>query len=178
MNQRCIVSMRTLKAESLNVVRSSQPSASHTYATDQSSQSGRCAFAETARATGDAASLGAGLAVLSTVQQTLARAAASPADADADADGLLTTHRTRKLLRTLRADGGVTEAVRQQAKQLLHATRHAKHAPRGGAAGGALAPASPPQHGPQHVKRRIHPEQPQQRADRVGPLVALGLLLS
>ena len=106
-----------------------------------------CAFAETAMATGDTAALGAGLEVLSTVQETLEHAAtaanAAMAGGDCAAAGegatagegggkamemLVTTHRTRTLLRTLRADGSVGEAVRGQAKWLQHATRHGKHA--------------------------------------------------
>ena len=129
-----------------------------------------CAFAETAMATGDTAALGAGLEVLSTVQATLAHAAAANvamADGECAAAGegaafgegackavkmLVTTHRTRTLLRTLRADCSVGEAVRGQArrlqhaaalttvtvltmalfawqaKRLQHATRHGKHA--------------------------------------------------
>ena len=91
-----------------------------------------CAFAETAMATGDTAALGAGLKVLSTVRETLARAAAAAAvSGDGEVDELFTTHRTRKLLRTLRADCGVGEAVRGQARQLQHATRHGKHGQRG-----------------------------------------------
>ena len=91
-----------------------------------------CAFAETAMATGDTAALGAGLKVLSTVRETLARAAAAAAvSGDGEVDELFTTHRTRKLLRTLRADCGVGEAVRAQARQLQHATRHGKHGQHG-----------------------------------------------
>ena len=91
-----------------------------------------CAFAETAMATGDTAALGAGLKVLSTVRETLARAAASASvSGDGEVGELFTTHRTRKLLRTLRADCGVGEAVRGQARQLQHATRHGKHGQHG-----------------------------------------------
>ena len=96
-----------------------------------------CAFAETAMATGDTVALGAGLEVLSTVQATLAHAAnVAMADGDCATTGegaaagegggkavkmLVTTHRTRTLLRTLRADRSVNEAVRGQAKRLYHA---------------------------------------------------------
>ena len=106
-----------------------------------------CAFAEAAMATGDTSALGAGLEVLSTVQATLAHAAATTNAATADGDCatacegtatckggaaveggdkamemLITTHRTRVLLRTLRADGSVGEAVREQARRLQHAS--------------------------------------------------------
>ena len=107
-----------------------------------------CAFAEAAMATGDTSALGAGLEVLSTVQATLAHAAATTnATADGDCatacegtatckggaaveggdkamEMLITTHRTRVLLRTLRADGSVGEAVREQARRLQHAKVH------------------------------------------------------
>jgi hypothetical protein len=65
--------------------------------------------------------------VLSTVRETLGRAAAASVSGDGGVDELVTIHRTNKLLRTLRADCGVSEAVRSQARQLQHAARHGKH---------------------------------------------------
>ena len=69
--------------------------------------------------------------VLSAVRETLARAAAASVSGDGEVDELVTTHRTNKLLRTLRADCSVSEAVRGQARQLQHATRHGKHGQQG-----------------------------------------------
>ena len=65
--------------------------------------------------------------MLSTVRETLGRAAAASVSGDGGVDELVTIHRTNKLLRTLRADCGVSEAVRSQARQLQHAARHGKH---------------------------------------------------
>jgi hypothetical protein len=69
--------------------------------------------------------------VLSTVRETLGRAAAASVSGDGGVDELVTIHRTNKLLRTLRADCGVSEAVRSQARQLQHAARHGKHGQQG-----------------------------------------------
>ena len=51
--------------------------------------------------------------VISTVQASLATAGG---DAEAGAFEFVATQRTRKLLRRLRTDGGVNEAVRLQAR--------------------------------------------------------------
>ena len=69
--------------------------------------------------------------MLSTVRETLGRAAAASVSGDGGVDELVTIHRTNKLLRTLRADCGVSEAVRSQARQLQHAARHGKHGQQG-----------------------------------------------
>ena len=69
--------------------------------------------------------------MLSTVRETLARAAAASLSGEGEVDELITTHRTRRLLRALLADCGVSEAVRGQARQLQHATRHGKHGQHG-----------------------------------------------
>ena len=69
--------------------------------------------------------------MLSTARETLARAAAASLSGEGEVDELITTHRTRRLLRALLADCGVSEAVRGQARQLQHATRHGKHGQHG-----------------------------------------------
>ena len=69
--------------------------------------------------------------VLSTARETLARAAAASVSGEGEADELITTHRTRRLLRALLAERGVSEAVRGEARQLQHATRHGKHGQHG-----------------------------------------------
>ena len=69
--------------------------------------------------------------MLSTVRETLARAAAASLSGEGEVDELITTHRTRRLLRALLADCGVSEAVRGQASQLQRATRHGKHGQHG-----------------------------------------------
>ena len=56
--------------------------------------------------------------MLSTARETLARAAAASLPGEGEVDELITTHRTRRLLRALLADCGVSEAVRGQARQL------------------------------------------------------------
>ena len=69
--------------------------------------------------------------MLSTARETLARAAAASLSGEGEVDELITTHRTRRLLRALLADCGVSEAVRGQASQLQRATRHGKHGQHG-----------------------------------------------
>ena len=69
--------------------------------------------------------------MLSTARETLARAAAASLSGEGEVDELITTHRTRRLLRALLADSGVSEAVRGQASQLQRATRHGKHGQHG-----------------------------------------------